>query len=74
MIRVLIVLIALSGCAWVQMHYLAPVKTVKERVAFFTLMVLVAVTSSALILNINVPSPMSGIRGVFEPLGRSILH
>lgn len=74
MIRVFVFILALFGMSWGQVHYLAPMETKKEWTVFVCLMVLVAIVGTSLILNISLPSPMSGIRAFSEPIGRAILH
>lgn len=74
MISVILFLLLLVGFSWVQMHYLAPVKTKKEWAVFLSVMVVVAGAGINLILDIDLSSPMDALRGFVEPLGKSILH
>lgn len=74
MMGAVVFLLGLVGISWGQMHFLAPMNTKKEWSVFVGLMVVVAVVGVALILNLDVPSPMSGLRGIFEPIGRYVLH
>jgi hypothetical protein len=73
MIRVAMFVLSLAGMSWVQIRY-APINTKKEWSVLISLLVLVAVVGTCLILNIDLPSPMSALRGVIEPIGRMILH
>lgn len=74
MIQVVLFLLLLAVIAWVQMHYLAPVNTKKEWAIFLVTMFIVAAVGSSLTLNIDLPSPLSGLRALAEPVGRTILH
>lgn len=66
--------LVLVGISWAQIHYLAPMNTKKEWAVFISMMGLVAVVGTTLILNFDLPSPLSALRGLIEPMGKSILH